>query len=105
MGRFLKIFLPVFVLAVIAAVVVLLHHELRQYDYATVVASLRQVARSRVALALGLTAVSYAILVGYDAFALHLLGRSPGLARTAYASFTAYVLSYNIGLAVISGTA
>src|SRR5437868_4049492 len=105
MGRWLKILLPVFALVMGAAVVVLLHHELKQYDYPTVVANLRAVSHRKIAMALGLTVVSYALLVCYDALALHLLGRSPGLLRTAFASFTAYVLSYNIGLSVISGTA
>src|SRR4051812_18196242 len=105
MHRWLKILLPILALAVGGAVVLLLHHELRQYDYATVVANLRAVSHRKIAVALGLTVVSYALLVCYDALALHLLGRSPGLRRTAFASFTAYVLSYNIGLSVISGAA
>src|SRR4051812_45822926 len=105
MHRWLKILLPILALAVGGAVVLLLHHELRQYDYATVVANLRAVSHRKIAVALGLTVVSYALLVCYDALALHLLGRSPGLLRTAFASFSAYVLSYNIGLSVISGTA
>jgi phosphatidylglycerol lysyltransferase len=105
MRRFLKFLLPVLILLVLGAVVVLLHHELRRYDYAAVSASLRDIPWPRIAHALGLTALSYALLVGYDALALRQIGRSPGLWRTAFVSFTAYVLSYNIGLAVISGTA
>src|SRR5438552_1848526 len=105
MGRFFKFSLSILGLAVGILVVVLLHRELRQYDYGVIAQSLREISRSKIALALGLTAVSYTLLVGYDALALRHLGRSPGLWRTVFASFTAYVLSYNIGLSIISGTA
>src|SRR5947209_3729541 len=101
MERWLKILLPILALAVAVAVIILLHHELRQYDYPTVVANLRAVSHQKIAIGLGLTVVSYCLLICYDALALHLLGRSPGLLRTAFASFSAYVLSYNIGLSVI----
>ncbi len=105
MARLLKILLPIGVAAVLMGVFVLLHHELRRYDYAAVSASLRAIPLHKIAWGLGFTLASYLLLVCYDAFALRQVGRSPGLLRTAFASFTAYVLSYNIGLAVISGTA
>ncbi len=97
--------MPFFVVAVVIAVAWLLHRELRHYDYAAVARGLRAIPVEKIAWGIALTILSYAILVGYDALALRQLGRSPGLARTAFASFTAYVLSYNVGLAVISGTA
>lgn len=105
MPRLLKILLPLFMLVVVVAVIVLLHRELRRYDYEAVVASLRQIPWPQIVQALGLTALSYVLLIGYDALALRQIGRWPGLWRTAFVAFTASVLSYNIGLALISGTA
>src|SRR4051812_1718994 len=105
MERGFKIILPALGVAVVIAVALLLHHELRQYDYATVMRSLREVPHRQIALALGLTTLSYFLLILYDVLALRQLARSPGFWRTALASFTAYVLSYNIGLSVISGAA
>jgi phosphatidylglycerol lysyltransferase len=105
MGRFLKILLPFVPLVVGVVVVLLLHHELRHYDYHAIRENLRSVPLRKIAIALALTAVSYALLTVYDFLALKQIGRSPGFWRTAFASFTAYVLSYNIGMSVISGTA
>lgn len=83
----------------------LLHQELRHYDYHSVVRCLHSIPASRVVLAIALTALSYALLTGYDILALRQVGRSPGYPRTALASFTAYVLSYNVGVSLVSGTA
>ena len=105
MGRLLKTFLPLLGLLLAVGVIVLLHQELRHYDYHSVVLNLRTIPWQKIAWAALLTAVSYFLLILYDALALRQLGRSPGFLRTAFASFTAYVLSYNIGLSVISGTA
>lgn len=105
MPRILKWLLPVFMLAMGAVVLMLLHHELKRYDYHAVAASLRSIPRDRIAIAIGLTILSYLVLTCYDAVAVHLVGRPLRYLRTAIASFTAYVLSYNVGFSVVSGTA
>lgn len=105
MDRLTKFLLPAFVVLAVVGIGWLLHHELQQYDYAAVMASLREVPARQIGLALAFTVISYGLLTIYDVIALRQIGRSPGLRRTAFASFTAYVLSYNIGLSVISGTA
>jgi phosphatidylglycerol lysyltransferase len=105
MARTLKFILPFLGVAAILGVAWLLHREIAQYDYRSVVRELHAVPRSKIAAAIALTALSYLLLVGYDALALRQLGRSPGFLRTAFASFTAYVLSYNVGLSVVSGSA
>ena len=55
-------------LAVIAGVFTfvawLLYHELSQFHYQDVLASLRAIPASRVAMALGLTVCSYLVLIG-----------------------------------------
>lgn len=105
MARLIRWLGPLLMLTVGVGVLLFLHHELRHYNYREIAGSLRAIPGSRVVLALLLTALSYAVLTIYDVLALRQTGRSPGYPRTALASFVAYVLSYNIGFAAISGTA
>ena len=49
--------MPIFVIAVVACVAWLLHHEIRRYDYHAVVAGLRTIAATKIAAAIGLTLI------------------------------------------------
>lgn len=57
----------------------------------------------RIAVALLLTAGSYAVLTLYDVFALRAIGRPLPYRTAALASFTSYSLSNNLGLSVLTG--
>lgn len=57
----------------------------------------------RIAAALLLTGVSYAVLTLYDVFALRAIGRPLPYRTAALASFTSYSLSNNLGLSVLTG--
>jgi len=55
--------------------------------------------------ALGLTVVSYLVLTLYDALGTRFVGHPLSYGRIAFASFTAYALSHNIGFSILSGAA
>ncbi|MCW5889750.1 MAG: bifunctional lysylphosphatidylglycerol flippase/synthetase MprF [bacterium] len=88
-----------------ALVLLLLHHELRQYHWHEIVAEVRAVPWARFALALAAGAVSYVLLTGYDVLALRWIRRPLPYRRTAFASFVAYVVSHNIGPAFLGASA
>ncbi|HLJ09945.1 MAG TPA: bifunctional lysylphosphatidylglycerol flippase/synthetase MprF [Planctomycetaceae bacterium] len=101
--RFVRLLGPALVLLVLAGALVLLRHELRHYHLDDVRASLRAIPAHRLAACLGLTALNYMILIGYDLIAVRSIGHSLALARVALASFAGFVTSYNFG-ALLGGT-
>jgi phosphatidylglycerol lysyltransferase len=96
---------PLLGLALFGVAAAILHHELAEYHYRDVVAHLRAIPLERMALAFALTLLGYLVLTGYDALALRFVGRRLPYPRIALASFVAYVLSHNVGLAFFSGSA
>jgi phosphatidylglycerol lysyltransferase len=96
---------PVLGLLLFALAIAILHHELAEYHYDDVVAHLGAIPRSRFAASLGLTALGYLSLTGYDALAFRWIGCALGYPRIALASFIAYVFSHNVGLAFFGGSA
>lgn len=66
-------------------------------------AAFAAIPRWRVVLAAALTAASYLALTLYDVLALHLLKRPLPWRTAALAAFTSYALSYNLGLAPLTG--
>ena len=58
---------------------------------------------SRLGLAVGLTALNYAALTGYDLLAFAYIGKTLPRVRVALASFLAYAISNNVGFAMLSG--
>ncbi|MBX3026532.1 bifunctional lysylphosphatidylglycerol flippase/synthetase MprF [bacterium] len=96
---------PLLVLALFAGAIWLLHRELAAYHYEDVRRALRALTRRQIEIALGLTAISYLLLTGYDALALRYLGRPLSYRRTALASFLGYAFAHNIGFSVLGGAA
>ncbi len=75
----------------------LLFHELRAYRWHDIRQSLSAIpTRSIVWCGLFATA-NYLILIGYDLLALRAIGQRLPLRQVAFASFTGYVASYNLG--------
>src|SRR5438874_7200463 len=66
---------PLFAVAVMVAAFYLLRKELKHHSWREIRAAVGQVPRSRIALAIGLTALNYLWLSGYDALAIRYLGR------------------------------
>lgn len=62
---------PLFVLGVLLASLWLLHHELRNYHLQDILSGLAEISPVKIALATGLTVLSYLLLFGYNLWGLH----------------------------------
>ena len=103
MKKILKYAAPFFGVALFAAALVLLRHELRLYSYHQITAEFRSLPYWKLAAALGLTGFNYAILTCYDLLAFRYIGRQLSYLKIAAASFTAFAFSNNVGMAALSG--
>lgn len=99
----LKRFLPVVSLIIFCVGIWVLHRELAGHDIAEVIVRVLDRSPSQVALAIGFTVASYALLVTYDALALHFIGKSLPLIKIATTSFVSFAVSLNLGAAVLTG--
>jgi len=96
---------PLLGVVLLVAVAVVLHRELKNIPIHDVVAYLRALPPPRIALALALSAVSYAVLTAYDALALAYVQHWLGYGKIALASFVGYVLNHNLGPIFLGGSA
>jgi phosphatidylglycerol lysyltransferase len=94
---------PFLGVALFAAALLALRHELRLYSYHQVAAEFRSLPHWKVLLAFCLTLFNYAVLTVYDLLAFRYIGLDQPYAKIAPASFTAYAFSNNIGMAALSG--
>lgn len=101
--RFLHVLGPALGLAIFAAALWVLHHELKEYHLRDIVRDIKAIPAGHILLACVLTVASYAVLTGYDTLALRYVGRPLAYRRVALASFLGYAFSNNIGLSVVSG--
>ncbi len=90
-------------LAVFLVALEILRVELRAVSWSALTAAVIGVPRGQLALAIGLTIVNYALLTGYDQLAFVYIGKALPRAKIALASFLAYAISNNVGLAMLSG--
>ena len=93
---------PLVGLALFCGAIWILEREIRHGD---VLAHLRGIPAHQLASALGLAALSYAALTGYDTLAVRYVNAPLPYPRIALTSFIAYVFSHNIGLAFFGGSA
>ena len=101
----LKRTLPAFIgLALFAAALFVLRRELSALTWHDLIQDVVRTPASRLAAALLLTALNYAILTGYDFLAFAYIGRRLSWDRVALASFLAYAVANNVGFAMLSGT-
>ncbi len=89
--------------ALLALAAGVLHRELRDYQYRDLVREVRALPSARVLVAVALTALSYLLLVGYDALALRYVRHPLALRRVAFASFTGYAVSNTLGFPLLTG--
>jgi phosphatidylglycerol lysyltransferase len=80
-----------------------LQHLLRDFHYHQIIAQLRSLSARHLLVALLCTAGSYWTLTFYDVSALRYVGVKLPYKLVAFASFTSYAISNNIGFALISG--
>src|SRR4026209_1328774 len=88
-------------LVLFAAALVVLRTELRTVTWHGLIADVSNIPSSRVAFAVILTAINYAVLTGYDFLAFAYLGKRLPPLRIAMTSFLAYAISNNVGFAML----
>lgn len=90
-------------LLVFAMALFALNRLLADVRIGEVLAAFSSITRGPLLASIGLTALSYLTLTGYDALALKHLRLKVPYGHTALASFTSYAFSNNIGLALLTG--
>ncbi len=90
-------------LAVVVIAGIALRHLLVEVRYRDIRDAVRALGWRELLPAIGFTAISYLALTGYDVLALRTIGRPLPYRTAAFASFTSYTLSHNLGLAVLTG--
>ena len=78
-----------------------LFHELRAFHWHDIRTSVVAIPLRDIVLCGLLTTASYFVLVGYDLLALRTIGQRLPLRQVAFASFTGYVASYNLGATLV----
>ncbi len=96
---------PLTALLVFGAVAYVLHGEIARLHFSRVFADLQAIPRRRVLGALGLTAVSYWVLSGYDVLALRYLRKRLRYAQILFTSFIASAFGHTLGFAAFTGGA
>lgn len=82
-----------------------LYHLLAEANWSDIVAALGSLPPTRLAAAIGFTALSHLLLTLYDRLALASLGQRIAWRTSARAAFTSYTLSHNLGFAPLTGGA
>ena len=104
MKRALHIFGRALILLIFLAAAWLLYERLKKYSWQEICDALAGIPPWHIGVAALLTVLNYAILVGYDWFAVRWVGvKDLPLRKIALASFTGYAFSYNFG-ATLFGT-
>jgi uncharacterized membrane protein YbhN (UPF0104 family) len=94
---------PVVGLLIFAGVAWVMVHELRDLPLGEVRAYLADLPMSFIALALGLTALNFIVLSGYDWLAMRYVGVDLAYRRVAFSAFIGYAFSQAIGNPLITG--
>ena len=90
-------------LVLFLAALEVLRIELRSVSWHELTADVLRTPLPRLGLAAVLTALNYAALTGYDLLAFAYIGKPLPRMQIAVASFLAYAISNNVGLAMLSG--
>jgi uncharacterized membrane protein YbhN (UPF0104 family) len=85
------------------AAIFVLYRELENTRLVDVIANFEALPKTRVMLALALTAASYLLLTGYDFLALSYANHRLRPRETLFASFISFSFSNNLGFALMSG--
>lgn len=101
--RFFRRLAPLAGLLLFALVLTGIAHALEKTHLHQILDAFQALPGKALLQALGLTLLSYLLLSGYDALALHHLGRRLPYPRVALTAFSAYALSHNIGPGLITG--
>lgn len=96
---------PLAALLVLGAVAYVLHGQLARLRLPNVVAHLRTIPYDRALGALGLTAVDYCLISGYDLLALRYVRKRLHYGRVLFTSFIAATFGHNLGFSAFTGGA
>jgi len=94
---------PLASVALFGLAIWVLHDALRRHSLSDIVAALRTLPGSAVALALACTVATYLAATAYDYFALRYIKRRLPLAAIALTAFVSYSFGNNIGNTLITG--
>src|SRR5262245_39385604 len=94
---------PLFAVAVMLAAFWLLRRELKNHGWREIVRAVGAVPVGKIAMAVGLTALNYVWLSGYDTVALVYLRRRLKPWQVLLGSFVGYAMSHNFGW-IMGGT-
>jgi phosphatidylglycerol lysyltransferase len=89
---------------VFVAALDVLRWQLHGVTWRTLSADLSAIAPKALALAVGLTALNYVTLMGYDVLAVAYARTRLPIRRIALASFLAYAIANNVGFALLTGS-
>jgi phosphatidylglycerol lysyltransferase len=96
--------IPVIIgLLLFVAALEVLRLELRAVTWPELTADVTRTPLVQLAVALALTAFNYTALTGYDLLAFAYIGKRLPRLHIAFASFLAYAVSNNVGMAMLSG--
>jgi uncharacterized membrane protein YbhN (UPF0104 family) len=101
--RWLKRSGPLAALAFFGVAAWVLYDALHHYRLGEIVAALRMLSGSALALALALTAATYVAATAYDYFALRYVARRLPLGAVALTAFVSYSFGNNVGNTLITG--
>ena len=94
-----------FSLAIVSVSIFIMGRTLISIDPVAFGEAFAATSADQIAMAIGLAAVSYLALTGYDALALRHLGAKVPYPLTALASFTSYAISFTLGFPLVTGGA
>jgi uncharacterized membrane protein YbhN (UPF0104 family) len=94
---------PVLGLILFTASLWVLHNQLRTYHFREIIHHFHELPSSALCLAFILTILNYLTLTVYDTLALRYIRHALSYVKTAFASFTGYAFSNNIGFSMIAG--
>lgn len=94
---------PVISLALFAAAIFIVHHEIEIYHWQDIRQALQDFPVMLMAMCVGITLLNYIALSLYDYLALEYAGEKLPYRRVLFASFLSYSISNNVGNAWLSG--
>lgn len=89
--------------AIFLLALVVMQHLLRDFHYREIITQLKSLSAGQILIALLCTAGSYSVLTLYDVSALRYVGIKLPYKLVAFAAFTGYAVSNNIGFTLLSG--
>ena len=90
-------------LGLFVVALIVLRREVHALSWGTLSADIIELPWGQFAAGIGLTALNYAVLTGYDFIAFAAIGKRLEARRIAIASLLAYAIANNVGFAMVSG--